>query len=149
MFTEYQLISFILSYKCNHFGVTALLKLTEQFVIYRGRSTILGILQRNLSRCSRQVKEHAYSCLVRPQLECSTSTWSPYTQKDIKTIESVKRRAARFTLNNDGRTSSGKEIIADLSWDSFENRRKCNDLVQFFSKNINNLMDIPFPKDMV
>ena len=42
---------------------------------------VLGILQRNLSECSKQIEEHAYLCLVRPKLEYITSTWSTYTQK--------------------------------------------------------------------
>ena len=101
-----------------------------------------------MSRCSRQIKEHAYVCLVIPQLEYSTSTSFPYTQKDIKIIESVQHRAARFTLNNYEGASSVKEMIADLNLDSLENRRKWNDLI-FFFKIQNNLMDIPFPNNIV
>ena len=42
------------------------------------------------------------------------------------------------------------EMMADLNWDSLENRRKWNDLrVVFFFKIQNSSMDIPFPNDMV
>ena len=39
-------------------------------------------------------------------------------------------------------------MIAELNWNSLENRRKRNDLV-FFFKIQTNLMDIPFPNDMM
>ena len=109
---------------------------------------VLAILQINLSGCSRQIKEHAYLCLVRPQLEYSTSTWSQYTQKDIKTIESVQRAEQQDARSTTMGEQTASEMIADLNWDSLENRRKWSDSV-FFFKIQNKLIDIPFPNDMV
>ena len=79
-------------------------------------SRVLGGLQRNLSSCSKAVKQRAYLALVRPTLEpgYATPAWSPHTQKDINNIESVQRRAARFVRDDYRRTSSVNEMIKAL-----------------------------------
>ena len=43
----------------------------------------LGIIRRNLSPCSKDVKLKAYQALVRPQLEYAAATWSPHTACNI------------------------------------------------------------------
>ena len=47
----------------------------------------------------------------------------PVTQKQIKDIESVQRRAARF-VNNEYSTTSGtvSKILNDLKWPALEKR---------------------------
>ncbi len=37
----------------------------------------LGITEHTLNPCTQQVKETAYTILVRPMLEYGTSAWSP------------------------------------------------------------------------
>ena len=118
------------------------LQLLYAEAVYRGRRIATDFVPRqieywvsyrgiHLDQCFRQIKEHAYLYLVRPQLEQS-NFHLVHTLKGYKTIDSVQRRAARFTLNNYGRTSTVKEMTVGLNWDSLENRRKWNDSVFFF-----------------
>jgi hypothetical protein len=57
---------------------------------------ILAFLRRNLNKCSKEVKEKAYTTLVRPNLEYGSSVWDPFRQYQIDAVEMVQRRAARF-----------------------------------------------------
>ena len=56
----------------------------------------LGFIRRNLHNCPEEVKKQAYYSLVRPHLEYASSAWDPHTEKNIKAIERVRYRAARF-----------------------------------------------------
>ena len=56
----------------------------------------LGFLKRNLQVSSPPIKEKAYISLVRPQLEYATTVWDPYHQNQVRPIEMVQRRAARW-----------------------------------------------------
>ena len=47
-------------------------------------SKTLGFLRRNLGDCTMQVKSTAYTSLVRPTLEYSSSVWDPSSIQDIK-----------------------------------------------------------------
>ena len=60
----------------------------------------LAFLRRNLSMCSKEAKSKAYKTLVRPQLEYISAVWDPHTAQNIKKLEDVQRRAARFAHNN-------------------------------------------------
>ena len=64
--------------------------------IKKKANKVLGVLQRNFSSCSSDIKECAYLPLVRPLEEYATTTWSPYIVKGTSKIESIQRRAARF-----------------------------------------------------
>ena len=55
----------------------------------------LGFLRRNIKVNSEKLKSTAYKTLVRPQLEYSSTVWSPHTSNLIDQLESVQRRAAR------------------------------------------------------
>jgi myo-inositol-hexaphosphate 3-phosphohydrolase len=59
----------------------------------------LGFLRRNLQINHPQLKTTAYNSLVRPSVEYATTVWDPYTKGNIRKVEMVQRRAARFTLN--------------------------------------------------
>ena len=56
----------------------------------------LGFIRCNLGGCPEAVKSQACTTLVRPRLEYACSTWDPHTQKHIRDIEGIQRRAARF-----------------------------------------------------
>ena len=89
---------------------------------------ILCVLQRNLSSWDRAIKSRAYASLVRPIVEYASVAWSPHTAKDISAIESIQRRAARFVFNDYSRNSSVvSAMLADLNWQSLEERRIIND----------------------
>ena len=48
------------------------------------------------ANAQKKVKTKCYETFIRPVLEYSSSAWAPRTQRDIQSIESVQRRAARF-----------------------------------------------------
>ena len=60
---------------------------------------ILGLLKRNIKVNCPKIKEKAYNSMVTPILEYSATVWDPHTQTNIKRVEMVQRRAARWTLN--------------------------------------------------
>ena len=61
----------------------------------------LGFLRRNLSKCLEGTKKSlAYQALVRSHLEYASAVWGPHLKEDIKEIETVQRRAARFVKSN-------------------------------------------------
>ena len=60
-------------------------------------SRTLGLIRRNFDPCDPSVREKAYQCLVRPQIDYAASVWSPYIQRDKSMFESVQRQAACFT----------------------------------------------------
>ncbi|KAI8516850.1 hypothetical protein Bbelb_054310 [Branchiostoma belcheri] len=66
----------------------------------------LGVIRRNLSHCTSQVKNTCYKALVRPQLENCASVWDPCTAGGVQAVEHVQRRAARMVMNDYGCTSS-------------------------------------------
>ena len=66
-----------------------------------------------------------------PNLKRLTVAWSPHTAKDVFAIESIQRRAARFVVNDYSRNSSVSAMLADLTWQSVEERRIINDLTMF------------------
>ena len=74
----------------------------------------LNFLRRNLKVNSQKIKDHAYKALVRPKLEYSSCIWDPSHTNQIKQIEKVQRRAARFTCNRYHNTSSVTDMLEDL-----------------------------------
>ena len=53
-------------------------------------SKTLGFLRRNLSECAKEVKETAYTALVRPTLEYASPAWGPSTSEDVTKLEEVQ-----------------------------------------------------------
>ena len=83
----------------------------------------LGFLKRNI-RCKHPgVCKAAYKTVVRPQLEYSSTVWSPYTQTYSRKIDMVQRRAARWTLNRYSTYDSVTEMQAHLGWRALDQRR--------------------------
>ncbi len=68
--------------------------------------TGLGFLRHNLRTCPQQLRQLAYFSLVQSRLEYSSVAWDLYLAKDITKLESIQRRAARFTMNDHRRRSS-------------------------------------------
>ena len=86
-----------------------------------GRS--LGFLKRNMRSKNPELKEMAYKTLVHPLVEYSSSVWSPYTKSNIARLETVQRRAARWTLSEYSPYASVKHMFQSLGWRSLEQRR--------------------------
>lgn len=88
----------------------------------------LGFIRRNLYSCTKELKQTAYTSLVRPLVEYSSSVWDPHQANLINKIEMVQRRAARFVMNDYKRDSSVTKMIKDLDWCSLKDRRTANRL---------------------
>ena len=107
-------------------------------------SRSLGFIRRNVKTKSPQIREMAYQSLVRPQLEYSASVWDPHVKEQIKKIEMVQRRAARWTLNDYARSSSVTQMLNQLNWQTLEERRSVARLCLFY-KIVNGLVAVPIP----
>ena len=60
----------------------------------------LNFLRHCLYNASSLIKSSVNKCVVRPTLEYACPVWHPYTIKNINTLESVQRRAARWASNS-------------------------------------------------
>ena len=83
----------------------------------------LGFLRRNIKVHSEKLKATAYKTLVRPQLEYSSTVWSPHTATLIEQLEAIQRRAARWTKRDYSRTSSVTDMMTTLNWRRLDQRR--------------------------
>ena len=104
----------------------------------------LGFIRRNIKTKMPRVRETAYNTLVRPQLEYASAVWDPSTDKLIRQIDQVQRRAARWTVNNFCRQASVTEIIENLGWRTLEQRRADARLCLFY-KVVHGLVAVPLP----
>jgi hypothetical protein len=101
----------------------------------------LGFIRRNLRSCPQSIKTCAYQSLVRPHLEYCCSVWDPYTQRNIKRLEAVQHRAARFVVHNYTWDTSGARIASALSWPTLEQRRAEARMANMYKIN-HNMIDI-------
>ena len=90
----------------------------------------LGFLRRNFKHCSRQVKAATYTTVVRPVMEYAAPVWDPYRQADIKALDEVQRRAARYVYNDYTTRTPGcvTDMVKDLEWESLQDRRQISRL---------------------
>ena len=106
-------------------------------------STSLNFLKRNLNACPTAVKDKCYKSLVRPIREYASCVWDPHTQRNINKLEIVQRAwAARFVKGNFDRTSSVTSMLADLRWNTLQERRMQSKSVMFY-RIVHNLVAIP------
>ena len=84
----------------------------------------LNLIRRNLYRCPQNIKSLAYTTLVRPLLEYASAAWDPYTGRNVKDIEMVQRRAARFVTKEYGHETSVGKLVSDLGWQTLQKRRQ-------------------------
>ena len=93
-----------------------------------------------------EIEYQAYVALVRPQVEyIRCCTWDPHIQKQIKDIERVQRRVARFVKNEYSTTpGTATKLLNDLKWPTLEKRRKVSRLTMMF-KVVSGLSAIQFP----
>ena len=84
----------------------------------------LVFIRRNLHEGPEKVKEQAYLAPVRPQLEYRCCAWDPHVQKQIKDIESMQRRAARFVKNEYGTTpGTVTKLLNDMKRSTLKDRK--------------------------
>ncbi|XP_071500419.1 uncharacterized protein [Diadema antillarum] len=91
-----------------------------------------GFLQRNLHGCPKKIKEQAYVTYVRPILEYASTAWDPHCQDQIRKLEMVQRRAARFTLGDFHPRHSVSEMLHSLKWQSLAERRAQLKVIMLF-----------------
>ena len=82
----------------------------------------------------KEVKETAYTALVRPTLEYASPAWDPSTSEDVTKMEKVQRQAARFLHNNyyDRTPGCVSKMVSDLGWESLQHRRRVDRLTTLF-----------------
>ena len=103
--------------------------------------------QKALGVVNQFISEAAYKTIVRPQLEYSSTVWSPYTQSYTCSykIEMVQRRAARWTLNRYSSYDSVSEIVTTWLKIIGQEMGRCSSLHDMFYKIMNGLVAVPLP----
>ena len=94
---------------------------------------MLNFVQRNPYRCFAETKFLAYISTVRLLLEYGSAVWDPYLQKDIQSIEMVKRRAAHWVRSEYQYNSSVTSMLEDLQWPSLQHQRYVTRLKLFYN----------------
>ena len=56
----------------------------------------LGFLRRNIKITDERLKNAAYKAFVRPVIEYASPVWDSFTANNIKALEKIQRRAARW-----------------------------------------------------
>ena len=95
------------------------------------------------------MKAVVYRCIVRPLLEYASPVWYLYSPGDIKKLEAVQRRAARWVCGSRwnatrkcwSRTSDS--YLDQLKWPTLLNRQKYFTICQLHDI-FNNYSTIPF-----
>ena len=103
----------------------------------------LSLLQRNIKLAPTKTKELLCKSLVRPQLEYTSTVWSPWQNTLINSIEKIQRRAARYVTNDYNPYSSVTQLLTALNWEPLEVRRINSQLCMFY-KIIHNYIAISF-----
>ncbi|XP_071172211.1 uncharacterized protein [Mytilus edulis] len=92
--------------------------------VTKKENNINSFLRRNISSCPNTIKAQCYTTLVRPIMEYACVIWDPITQNNIRQLEMVQRRSARFVTGDYRTTSSVTRILKDLQWIELQERRK-------------------------
>ena len=93
-------------------------------------SWTIGFPGRNLQMCpSCKLKELAYFSLVCSNLKYSATLWNPHCTKDIKALNKIQRKAARFVVVDCSWESSVSKILKELEWKDLTDMRRVARLV--------------------
>ena len=111
-------------------------------------TTSLNFLKRNLSACPAALKDKCYKPLVRPIMEYAACVWDPHTQRNINKLEMDQRRAARFVKGDFDRASSVTSMLADLRWNTLQERRMQSKSVMFY-RIVHSLVAIPATPSLI
>ena len=90
----------------------------------------LNCLRRSMFGCSCVAKCAAYKAVVCPTLEYAAVVWSPHTKGDIKLLESLQNRAARWICGSrwsprtNSWTVSSSDCCSQLNLPTLESRRQ-------------------------
>ena len=83
--------------------------------------------------------------LVRPFIECASSTWDPHIEQLIAEVEKIQCRAAHFVLSKYKIYERGSMsvMLKKLGWTLLKLRRQM-DIAFLFSKGLNNRAALSF-----
>ena len=118
----------------KYLGVTISEDLTWRKHIESTVNKTLGFIRHNLGDCTAPVKSAAYTALVRPVLEYSSTVLDPHLSTDNHSLEQVQRRAASFVHRNYTERTPGcvTNMVQSLGWESLQHRRYLNRLSMLF-----------------
>jgi len=108
---------------------------------YAKVNKLLGVLNRAMEFKSVSIILRLYKTLIRPHVECCTSTWSPYYVKDKELIEKLQHRFTK--LIPEVANLSYCDRLHRLGLWTLEERRIRADLVEVF-KLIRGISSSPF-----
>ena len=100
----------------------------------------LGFIRRNLRSSPITSKCLAYTSLVCSGMEYAASIWDPISKVDIRKLEMVQRKAARWAKSCFSQSASVTKMLQDLKWDDLADRRKNIRLTLLYkicNKNVN------------
>ena len=80
---------------------------------------------------------------MRPQVEYAATVWDPYTTDNIKKVEAVQRRAARFVTGDYRYTSSATVMTESVSWETLQHRRQQATLTIMMYRIVHAMVAIP------
>ena len=111
--------------------------------VFKKANGMLSFLERNFYKCSSSVKEQCFNALVRPILDYGATAWDPYRDYQVKKLENVNKRAARFVTGNHNRVHGETEKnMRTLGWPPLSERRARQKLIML-NKITSNQIDIP------
>ena len=85
----------------------------------------LGWARRNLCGCPYELRDIAYTSLIRPGLEYSDCLWDPTTKADAALLDQVQHRAARWAKGKSKfGTCSVSALQSELGWLPLSERRR-------------------------
>ena len=90
----------------------------------------LASIKRTMKFVNKETFNALYKSLVRPILEYCAPVWNPYKIKQIKTLESVQRRATR--LVKEVKNKSYTERLLSLDLPTLSYRRRRGDMITTF-----------------
>ena len=100
----------------------------------------LGFLRRNLRGSPYRMRELAFEALVRSTLNYCGSIWDPSVEGEIRKLEMIQNRGARWVRGARG-VISVTALLRDLGWLSLADQR-CNQRLCLFYKLLNNIIDV-------
>ena len=95
----------------------------------RKGNQILGQIRRGFTCYDKETIVAIYKQYVRPHLEYAIQAWCPWTQKDIKVLEAVQKRAIRLI---NGLKGTYEEKLQQINLTTLEERRIRGDAIETF-----------------
>ena len=93
-------------------------------------------LQRNLQKCSKEVKLQSYKTFIRPIVEYASTVWDPVGNQSLTyQLESVQRKSVRWICNQWSYEASPTAMIKDLQLQKLDTRRQLNRLSTLYQLN--------------